>query len=170
MTFRLSLVIATIAVSVVAPSPRAAEAITGRATVIDGDTIEIGGERIRLHGVDAPESWQTCEDGDGSIYRCGQEAALALDRFLAASRPTHCAFVERDRYQRFVGLCSRADGREVNHWLIASGNAVDWEKYSSGAYADAQEAARSRGAGIWRGKFLLPCQARAVHARREPAC
>ncbi|OHV80358.1 thermonuclease family protein [Ensifer sp. LCM 4579] len=170
MTFRLSLVIATIAVSVVASSPRAAEAITGRATVIDGDTIEIGGERIRLHGVDAPESWQTCKDGDGGTYRCGREAALALDRFLAASCPTRCAFVARDCYQRFVGVCFRADGREVNHWLVASGNAVDWEKYSDGAYADAQKTARSRGAGVWRGKFLLPCQARAAHASREPAC
>lgn len=54
----------------------------------DGDTIEISGERIRLHGVDAPESWQTCEDGDGGIYRCGKGAAFALERFLAVSRPT----------------------------------------------------------------------------------
>lgn len=148
----------------------AAGPLIGRPSVIDGDTIEIAGERIRLHGVDAPESWQKCEDGDGGAYRCGKEAAVALDRFLAASRPTRCKVVERDRYQRFVGVCFRADGREVNRWLVESGNAVDWERYSKGAYADAQEAARSNGAGIWRGEFQLPCKARAERANRAPSC
>ncbi|MCA1491121.1 thermonuclease family protein [Ensifer sp. NBAIM29] len=76
----------------------------------------------------------------------------------------------RLRYGRFVGVCFRADGREVNRWLVESGNAVDWERYSKGAFADAQEAAQSRDAGIWRGKFQLPCQARAQHAKRVPSC
>lgn len=62
----------------------AADPIIGRATVIDGDTLEISGERIRPHEVDAPESWQTCGDGDGGTYRCGRQAALELDRFFAA--------------------------------------------------------------------------------------
>ncbi len=51
--------------------------IAGRASVIDGDTIEIRGERIRLYGIDTPESTQLC-DLDGQPYRCGQQAALAL--------------------------------------------------------------------------------------------
>lgn len=148
----------------------ASETLMGRATVVDGDTIEIRGERIRLHGVDAPESWQRCEDGDGVAYRCGKEAAAALHRFLAVSRPTNCEFVEHDRYGRFVGVCFRADGREVNRWLVASGNAVNWERYSKGEYAGAEDIARSRNSGIWRGKFELPCQARAVRAKREPSC
>ncbi|MET4687643.1 thermonuclease family protein [Sinorhizobium fredii] len=151
-------------------SSLAAEAIVGRASVVDGDTIEIRSQRIRLHGVDAPESWQLCGDGDGGSYRCGREAAIALERFLAASRPARCKIIERDRYGRFVATCFRADGREINRWLVANGNAVDWEKYSGGHYADVQEAARSKGVGIWRGKFQLPCEARAAHTRREPSC
>ncbi|MDW9493948.1 thermonuclease family protein [Sinorhizobium meliloti] len=148
----------------------AAEAIVGRASVIDGDTIVIQGERIRINGVDAPESWQTCEDGDGLVYRCGKASAFALDRFLAASRPTRCEFVERDRYDRFVGVCFRADGRSVNRWLVESGNAVDWRRYSMGAYADAEATARSSHTGIWQGKFEVPCLAGAKRSGRETAC
>ncbi|KSV65028.1 hypothetical protein N182_35970 [Sinorhizobium sp. GL2] len=152
-------------------SPAGAEnSIVGRASVIDGDTIEIQGERIRFHGVDAPESWQTCQDGDGGDYRCGREASLALDRFLGASRPTRCEPVERDRYKRFVALCFRADGVEVNRWLVANGYAVDWPRYSKGAYASEQEGAQRRSTGLWRGSFQLPCEARATRAKHEPSC
>jgi endonuclease YncB( thermonuclease family) len=51
--------------------------LTGRASVVDGDTLEIHGQRIGLFGIDAPESRQTCE-ADGQTYRCGEQAALAL--------------------------------------------------------------------------------------------
>lgn len=61
--------------------------IIGRATVIDGDTIEIAGERIRFNGIDAPESWQRCATAARVEYRCGKASAEALDAFLAFSRP-----------------------------------------------------------------------------------
>src|SRR5215210_371273 len=80
-------------------------ALIGRASIIDGDTIEIHGERVRINGVDAPENAQRCKNEKGKAYRCGAVAAEALDRFLAASRPTRCEFVERDRYGRFVSEC-----------------------------------------------------------------
>lgn len=57
---------------------RAAEPITGRASVTDGDTVVIHGTRIRLYGIDATESAQLCQDAAGKDYRCGQRAALAL--------------------------------------------------------------------------------------------
>lgn len=66
----------------------AQETVTGRASIVDGNTIDISGARIRLNGIDAPESWQKCRRADGSEYRCGAAAAFALDEFLAASRPT----------------------------------------------------------------------------------
>ena len=55
-----------------------APAIQGTASVIDGDTIEIRGERIRLDAIDAPESSQLCGDAASKRYRCGQKSALRL--------------------------------------------------------------------------------------------
>lgn len=130
--------------------------ITGRATVIDGDTIEIHGERIRFNGIDAPESSQVCRDEHGQDYRCGRVAADALDKFLAASRPTRCTFIERDRYGRFVGDCYRADGASVARWMVRQGHALDWPRYSNGAYAEDQRAAKASRSGMWQGEFVPP--------------
>lgn len=83
--------------------------IIGVASVIDGDTIEVHGQRIRFNGIDAPESKQYCDDAKGFEYPCGRRSADALDSFLAVSRPVQCTFVTWDRYHRFVGDCLRAD-------------------------------------------------------------
>jgi endonuclease YncB( thermonuclease family) len=152
--------IAVLAAFVAASSFAHAGEITGRAAVIDGDTIEIRGERIRLNGVDAPESRQLCQDSNGKDYRCGQAAALALDQYLAASRPTRCIEVDRDRYKRMVANCFRADGANVAAWLVRHGYALDWSKYSKGRYAADQQKAKAAGAGMWRGKFLEPWEFR----------
>jgi endonuclease YncB( thermonuclease family) len=67
-------------------SPASGQDITGQATVIDGDTIEIGRQRIRLWGVDAPESSQLCRGGESLQYRCGAEAANDLDASMQGGR------------------------------------------------------------------------------------
>lgn len=138
--------------------------IAGVASVIDGDTIEIHGQRIRFNGIDAPESKQYCEDAKGFEYACGRHAAQALDEFLAASRPLHCSFVNRDRYGRLVGDCDRADGRNVQSWLVERGLALDWPRYSHGAYARQQAKAQAAKVGLWAGAFQAPWDWRAEHA------
>ncbi|WP_394892234.1 thermonuclease family protein [Mesorhizobium sp. AaZ16] len=133
-----------------------AETIQGRASVVDGDTIEVAGQRVRFNGIDAPESSQQCEDAQGFRYQCGAAAAEALDEFLAKSRPIRCEFVEWDRYGRYVGNCFRADGESVAAWLVESGHALDWPKYSGGAYAGEQASARQAKRALWSGSFQEP--------------
>ncbi|MCV0395899.1 MAG: thermonuclease family protein [Rhizobiaceae bacterium] len=156
MMARCGLLAAAIAANVISASAVADQAIVGRASVIDGDTIEIAGERVRFNGIDAPEARQTCEDGAGKPYRCGAVAANALDAFLAASRPVRCEYIERDRYGRFIGDCYRADGRSVSRWLVRNGHALDWSRYSGGVYAGEQGQARSNRRGVWQGRFIEP--------------
>lgn len=71
------------AIAMLVSSPALASTITGQASVIDGDTLEIHGPRIRLSGVDAPESDQLCRGDDSLQYRCGAKAANELARFIA---------------------------------------------------------------------------------------
>ncbi|RWP68213.1 MAG: thermonuclease family protein [Mesorhizobium sp.] len=145
----------------IGPSPGP---ISGVASVIDGDTIEIHGQRIRFNGIDAPESKQYCSDAKGFDYPCGRQSAEALDAFLAASRPVQCGFVTWDRYHRFVANCQRADGVSVAAWMVEHGQALDWPTYSNGAYAGQQAKAKASKAGLWVGTFQFPWDWRAQHS------
>ncbi|SFI40077.1 thermonuclease family protein [Bradyrhizobium sp. Gha] len=141
----------------------AAENIEGRASVIDGDTIEIHGTRIRLWGIDAPESDQLCRGDDSELYRCGQKAAAVLaGLFFAIQRPVICAPKDRDQYGRIVAVCKLGDpGPDIAHWMVSNGHALDWPQYSAGQYADAQRRAEGAGAGMWSGSFVEPWRYRA---------
>jgi endonuclease YncB( thermonuclease family) len=102
--------------------------LAGTASVIDGDTIEVHGTRIRLHGIDAPESRQECRRPDGTTWRCGQQAALALSDHIGR-RPVSCKPPDRDRYGRVIATCSLSSG-ELNRWMVANGWAVSYRRYS----------------------------------------
>ncbi|QPC90022.1 thermonuclease family protein [Mesorhizobium sp. INR15] len=147
--------------NLVGPSPAP---IVGIASVIDGDTIEVHGQRVRFNGIDAPESGQYCDDAKGFEYPCGRRSAEALDKFLAASRPVQCKFIDWDRYGRFVGDCQRADGTSVAAWMVEHGQALDWPRYSHGAYAAQQAKAEAAKVGVWVGAFQAPWYWRAAHA------
>ena len=129
------------------------DSIHGVASVVDGDTLEIRDIRIRLHGVDAPESSQTCTDQQGNGWRCGQQAALALsDRIGRQS--VSCSEKDVDRYGRVVAECFMS-GDSLNRWLVREGWAVAYRQYSTDYVAD-EEAAREAARGIWASRFDMP--------------
>lgn len=131
----------------------AAPDLAGRASVVDGDTLEIAGQRIRLWGVDAPESAQRCTR-DGRPYRCGAEAANGLDQFIGG-RTVACTQRDTDRYGRIVAVC-RAGGEDLSAWLIRQGLAVRYERYAGRAYLREERAAQESRRGLWSGEFDLP--------------
>jgi endonuclease YncB( thermonuclease family) len=134
-------------------------AIVGRASVIDGDTLEIRGQRVRVWGVDAPESRQTCERA-GQTYRCGTDAANALSNWTG-QRTVSCQPVGRpDRYQRIVARCS-IGGEDMGAWLVSRGLALDFPRYSRRAYAAHEAQASADRAGVWAGDFQKPWDWRA---------
>lgn len=127
---------------------------TGRAGVIDGDTIEIHGTRFRLWGIDAPESNQLCRDADAAHYRCGAKAANSLHDFISGLI-VNCVEVDRDRYRRSVSVCS-VGSVDLADWMVRQGLALDWPQYSQRAYAEAQQEAQRHKRGIWQGSFAEP--------------
>lgn len=129
--------------------------ISGKPRIIDGDTIDIGGLRIRLHGMDAPENAQTCVT-NGKPWRCGQEATWALANIIGRTWVT-CQARDKDRYGRIVAICKVGGprGRDIGAWMVANGWALAYRKYSED-YADNEDAAREAGVGLWRGTFIKP--------------
>jgi len=130
-----------------------AEEIVGRASVIDADTIEIHGQRIRLHGVDAPEGRQNCFMPDETPWHCGQRGALALSDFLAQSKVS-CRRIDTDRYGRMVAQCS-ARGTDIGWWLVSAGWAMAYRQYSTDYVSD-ERAARAARRGMWVGTVQPP--------------
>ena len=97
----------------------AQDRIIGVTSVVDGDTIEIHGQRIRLFGIDAPESSQLCVRPTGERWRCGQQASLALaDRIGRAT--VSCQHRDLDRYGRVVAVCFKGN-EDLNRWMVANG-------------------------------------------------
>lgn len=121
----------------------------GFAEAVDGDTLRLEGERLRLIGLDAPEYQQMCERGDAAVP-CGREAAAAL-RKLIARAPALCIADRRDRYRRPLVSC-QIEGRDIGAELVRAGMAVSY----LGGYAREEASARAAGAGLWAGRFERP--------------
>lgn len=127
---------------------RAPEKLSGRATVIDGDTLDIAGTHVRLEGIDAPEASQTCGSRWIGSWKCGAAASAALNK-LVDGRRVDCESRGQDKYGRILGYCA-VDGRDLNAEMVRAGLAWAFVKYST-TYVKEEEQARTAKLGIWQG-------------------
>ncbi len=140
--------------------------ISGPARVIDGDTLEVAGERIRLYAIDAPEKDQTCSI-DAHAWACGIAAWGELVQ-ITAGKEVVCEQRDTDRYGRTVAACT-VDGTDLGDWLVRHGWAVAYYLYSY-EYTRAENHAKSERLGIWAGEFVYPWDwRRGEHLQAEAA-
>ena len=96
--------------------------IFGKAKVIDGDTIHINKNKIRLHGIDAPETNQTCNK-NSKVWNCGVESTKFLKELIGNNK-IECITKGKDRYNRFIGICYK-DNLDLNSVLFIGDTKAD---------------------------------------------
>ena len=129
-----------------------AEIIGGIARVIDGDTIHIKNNKIRLHGIDAPEHLQKCLINKKK-WNCGIEATKFLKN-LIKKKSIDCEIKDIDKYNRFIGICF-LENLNINQTIVRSGWAIAYRYYSKDYIVD-EEFAKINKSGIWAGEFEEP--------------
>lgn len=129
------------------------QVLSGVPSVVDGDTIIIRSQKIRLFGIDAPESKQTC-DKHGQSWQCGVDATARL-KDLIQHNPVRCEIKDKDRYGRRVGICFVND-IEINAWMVRNGYAVAYRQYGGARYDQEEALAKQEGQGVWGSEFMLP--------------
>jgi endonuclease YncB( thermonuclease family) len=122
--------------------------LSGPARVIDGDTLDIDGRRVRLEGIDAPETGQTCGRRLFGTWDCGKASARALQK-LVAGRELSCENRGTDKYGRMLGVCF-VGGEDVNAVMVREGLAWAFVKYSQ-SYVPEEAEARAHRLGVWQG-------------------
>ena len=137
--------------------------ISGIARIVDGDTLEVTGTKVRLFGIDAPEDGQMCRDIANSDYDCGAQASRQLET-LIAGQAVSCLPRSTDRYGRTVAVCS-VGGHDLGKEIVGSGWAVAFERYSRDYVSD-EARARERQLGLWQGDFERPSDYRRINALR----
>lgn len=129
--------------------------LSDTAIVVDGDTLRLGQERVRLNGIDAPERRQTC-----GAAACGETARAWLAR-LIEGKLVICEGSTRDKYRRLVAVC-RVDGADLGQAIVKAGWAVAYRRYSA-AYVPAEQDAQRARRGLWASGFDLPADWRRAH-------
>lgn len=130
--------------------------LKGRAFVVDGDTLVIKDQHIRLFGMDAFEHHQTC-----GRYACGRVATRTLSQ-MAQGKIVSCHVRDHDSYGRLVSQCFDAKGRDLGREMVALGLAVDYRGFSD-IYMDVESQAKREKRGAWAYPFISPQDFRARH-------
>ena len=126
--------------------------ILGKARIIDGDTIHIKSNKIRLHGIDAPETKQTCKI-DNQDWYCGKQSTKELKN-LIKNQKVECNVNDVDRYNRYVAICY-VNEININQWMVKNGWAIAYRYYSED-YVLEEKYANDKKLGIWKSEFIEP--------------
>ena len=113
----------------------------------DGDSFAVGGRKLRLDGIDAPEYRQTCNNADGAVWECGKAARASLDEMLRAPGLA-CDAAFQDQYSRSIATCSNARIPDLAAAQVTLGWAVSGEYYGIRSYGDEEDAARVRPSAV----------------------
>ena len=138
--------------------------ITGTPKIIDGDTLNINGHKIRFEGIDAPEIKQQCKKDYLKVssiigftlrknYYCGITSKKKLEQKIKNSK-IKCISLSKDRYKRYLATCYK-DKINLNKWMVRNGYAVAYKRYSK-QYLNDEKYAKENERGIWKGSFLRP--------------
>ncbi len=130
-----------------------ASEIYGMPVITDGDTIKILNNKIRLHGIDAPEKNQKCTKNEKE-YNCGVVATKALIKKINKNAVKCLTQKRKDRYNRFIGVCFLGK-EDLNKWMVRSGHAIAYRRYSKDYILD-EEFAKINKFGLWSGSFIKP--------------
>ena len=142
--------------------------IIGKANVTDGDTIKINDQKIRLFGIDAPETKQFCKEVYLSFlifnfkrdYKCGEKSTSALKKKIKNKKIRCLVQDKKDRYRRNIGICYLKK-QDINSWLVKNGYAIAYRRYSKKYIIDEQYAEDNK-LGIWQGTFMEPAKWRRI--------
>jgi len=126
--------------------------VSGYPRIVDGDSIQIMENKIRLHGIDAPEIRQQCKT-DLESQNCGQASKNALFYLVGDSR-IRCVWSQRDRYDRLLATCFK-NNTNINAEMVRTGMALAYRRYSDD-YDREEEIAKEAGIGLWATEFVAP--------------
>lgn len=151
--------LALAALLALAAAPATAAEITGTASAVDSDVLQIGGKRVMLWGIESVERKQTCKM-NGAEWACWDDAVAALNKIVRGA-PVRCEQVgDPDVFGRILGTCF-IGVMNVNKELVSEGWAVA-KTNESKDYVKDQDVAKAAKSGLWKGTFQMPPEFRAA--------
>lgn len=144
-------------------NPNHYPAVYGVAKVINGDTIELRGRYLKLFGVAAPISNQTCADSKGRSYSCGQEAARWLKSWISGHE-LECRVIQQDGRGNMVGTCNFGQ-YDVGAALVNAGWGVANIRVTD-IYVPYERQAQQNMRGLWQGQFYMPWDWKEIQSKK----
>ena len=125
--------------------------------IIDGDTIELNGEKIRFSGIDTPELKQTCIKNEHGIYwlfHCGKFVKDILVKKIGNNIINCEREPEKDFFGRTLGECF-VNNESLSKFLVRNGYAFAFVKYSK-KFVEDEKYAKKNNLGLWAMEFEYP--------------